>query len=162
MTASAAGFPGGATRFDPPAAPALRPGTACRVPGLGRVELILGAADTGGVFDLVEVRIEAGGTWAAHRHAFTEWFRVLEGQLEFLAPRGGRLRPLASAGTGQTCVVPPWAPHAVRNTAASPARVLVTGQPGVMSRYFARCGAHVGDPGELAARYDIELITTTG
>jgi quercetin dioxygenase-like cupin family protein len=163
--------PGGTTRFDPAAEPALRPGTACRVPGLGRVEIIVGAADTGGVFDLTEVLIEPGVTWAAHRHAFTEWFRVLEGELEFLAPDGGRLRSLAGAGRGQTCVVPPWAPHAVRNTAESPARVLVSGQPGVMSRYFALSGARAGDPAapsspralaELAARYDIELITTTG
>jgi quercetin dioxygenase-like cupin family protein len=162
--------PGGISRFDPSATPALRPGTACHVSGLGRVEIVLGVADTGGVFDLVDVLIEPGGTWAAHRHAFTEWFRVLEGELEFLAPRAGWLSPLASAGTGQTCVVPSWAPHAVRNATSAPARVLVTGQPGVMSRYFARYGAQAGDaappgpptPAELAACYDIELITTTG
>jgi hypothetical protein len=44
----------------------------------------------------------------------------------------------------------------------------VTGQPGVMSRYFARYGAQAGDaaappgppaPAELAARYDIELTS---
>ena len=35
--------PGGISRFDPPATPALRPGTACHVSGLGRVEIVLGA-----------------------------------------------------------------------------------------------------------------------
>lgn len=162
--------PGGTTRFDPPAAPALRAGTVCHPADACRVEILLDAADTGGVFDLIEVLMEPGGRLAAHRHAFAEWFRVLEGEMQLLAPRGGRLRPLARFTAGQTCAVPPWAPHAIRNTTASPARFLAIGQPGVMSRYFGQPGTRAGDPlmprsprvlAEIAARYDIELITTS-
>jgi quercetin dioxygenase-like cupin family protein len=161
--------PGRLTRFDPPADPVLRVGAVQHVPQVGLVEIVLGAADTGGVFDVVDALIEPGGSWAAHRHAFAEWFRVLHGELELLAPRAGQLRPVARIKTGQTCAVPPWSPHALSNAAASPARFLVIGQPGVMSRYFADFGVHApGDQraprgpralAQLTARYDIELIT---
>ena len=83
--------PGRVTRFDPPADPVLRVGAVQHVPQVGLVEIVLGAADTGGVFDVVDALIEPGGSWAAHRHAFAEWFRVLDGELELLAPRAGRL-----------------------------------------------------------------------
>lgn len=162
-----AAIPGRVTRFDQPAEPALRTGAVYDVPEPGRVEILLGTGDTGGVFDLIEVLIPPGGRWTAHRHAFSEWFRVLDGELEVLAPRRGQLRPLARVAPGQTCTMPPWAPHALRNTAGSPTRFLVTGQPGVMSRYFAACASDpVTPPGRqalaaLAARYDIELITQT-
>lgn len=159
--------PGQATRFDPPAAPARREGAAYHLPRAGWVEIVLGAADTGGVFDVADALIEPGGRWAAHRHAFAEWFRVLDGELVLLTPRAGRLRPAARITAGQTWAVPPWAPHALRNAAATPVRFLVISQPGVLSRYLGGFGTRPGDPGaprgpralaQLAARYDIELI----
>jgi mannose-6-phosphate isomerase-like protein (cupin superfamily) len=142
------------------------------VAGGNRVTILVDAAETGGAFDLIEVLAQPGGGPPPHRHAFAEWFHVLDGALQLLTPQEGELRKLALVEAGSTYVVSPWAPHTTHNTTDAPVRFIVAGQPGVMSSYFAQAGVRVADthaapgtppPGpdalaELAARYEIEFV----
>ncbi len=140
--------------------------------GGNHVTIVVDAGETEGSFDLVEVFAMPGGGPPPHRHAFAEWFHVVEGAVQFLEPGDGGLRKTALVQTGETYMVPPWAPHATHNDTDAPARFMVAGQLGVMPRYFAPAGWLVPDaqtppasppPGpaeltELAARYGIEYL----
>jgi quercetin dioxygenase-like cupin family protein len=140
--------------------------------GGNHVTIVIDALETDGAFDLVEVYAQPGGGPPPHKHAFAEWFHVVEGTVQFLEPSEDGLRETALVRTGETFYVPPWAPHATHNTTDVPARFMVAGRPGVMSSYFAQAGIAVPDiltppsvqpPGpaqlvELAARYGIEYI----
>lgn len=143
--------------------------------GGNHVTILIDAADTGGAFDLVEVFAMPGGGPPPHRHEFVEWFHVVEGAIQFLGGEDG-LQPTELVQAGGTYMVPSWAPHATHNDTAAPARFIVAGQPGVMSKYFAQAGVLVTDaltppavppPGpaqlaELAAKYRIQYITRPG
>jgi mannose-6-phosphate isomerase-like protein (cupin superfamily) len=45
------------------------------------VTIALDRVQSDGLFDVSEVRAGPGGGPPPHRHAFSEWFRVLEGEL---------------------------------------------------------------------------------
>lgn len=138
-----------------------------------RVTILIDATETSGTFDLVDVHTPPGTGSCPDRHAFAEWFHVVAGSLQFLGMPGGRLKPTATVEAGGTYVVPPWAPHAIRNNTEKPARFIVAGQPGVMSSYYAQAGLRVPDTqtrvpvaaapdpsalAELAARHKIQHL----
>ena len=155
---------------------ALRPDPLhrCRLRGArwDRVTIVIDATETGGAFDVVEVLVQPGRAAPPHCHAFAEWFHILDGALQFLTVSCGALKPTAIVEQGGTYVVPPWAPHALQNTTATPVRFLLAGQPGVMSSYFVKAGVRIRDAqsrpsvpppspsalAELAARHGIHLL----
>ncbi|HTX09608.1 MAG TPA: cupin domain-containing protein [Solirubrobacteraceae bacterium] len=142
------------------------------VAGGNHVTIVVDARETGGEFDLIEVLAQTGGGPPPHRHAFAEWFHVLEGKLQILEPTAGRLRPIGSLEAGQSYFVAPWAAHTTRNLGSGSVRFLVAGRPGTMTSYFAEAGVPVSDPdtmpdipplgpealAALAARYDIQFV----
>jgi mannose-6-phosphate isomerase-like protein (cupin superfamily) len=147
----------------------IRRGRVYAVAGGNHVTILIDAAETDGAFDLIEVLAQPGGGPPPHRHAFAEWFHVLEGSLQILTPSVGRLEPVASLEAGQAYLAAPWAAHTTRNLGHRPVRFLVAGRPG---GYFAQPGVLVPDtlsapdtpppgPGALAAiaaRHHIECV----
>ena len=131
--------------FGPLSGPTRSTDVVYAVHGGDRVTIMIDATETGGAFDVVEVLMQPGRAAPPHHHAFAEWFHVLDGALQFLTGSCGALNPTAIVEQGGTYVVPPWAPHAVQNTTATPVRFLLAGQPGVMSSYFANAGVRIRD-----------------
>lgn len=131
-----------------PATPSTEP-PSIREPFLGvvaggnHVAILVDAAETDGSFDVVEVLAQPGGGPPPHRHAFEEWFRVLEGTLTFTGVREGAIVPIADVGPGRVVVVPPQRWHGTVNRTTSPVRFTVVGRPGVMSRYFRQASVPV-------------------
>jgi len=113
------------------------------VAGGNHVAILVDAAETEGAFDVVEVLAHPGGGPPPHRHAFEEWFRVLEGTLTFTGLRDGSIVPIAEVGPGRVVVVPPGSWHGTVNQTTSPVRFVVVGRPGVMSRYFRQASVAV-------------------
>ena len=113
--------------------------------GGNHVTILIDAAETDGEFDLIDVLAQPGGGPPPHRHAFAEWFHVLDGVLEILTPVAGRLEPVAALDPGQTYFAAPWVLHTTRNLGDQPVRFLVTGRPGIMTSYFAQAGVPVPD-----------------
>ncbi len=143
------------------------------VAGGNHVTIGLDHGQSGGLFDVIEVRAAPGGGPPPHRHAFAEWFRVLEGELTFTEERGGVIRATHTLCSGGSVFVPPWIYHGTVNLSGAPCRFEVVGQPGMMSSYFAEAGVLVSGvsaepdrvpagPAELrdiAARWGIEFWT---
>jgi quercetin dioxygenase-like cupin family protein len=86
--------------------------------------ILLTGADTAGRYTLIEIGVPAGSGPPPHRHDFEETFIVLDGEVEFTF-RGQQ----ATGRAGHTVHVPAGAPHAFRNTAGRPARLLCLCSP---------------------------------
>jgi quercetin dioxygenase-like cupin family protein len=143
------------------------------VAGGNHVTLLLDRSQTASAFDVIEVLAQPGGGPPPHRHAFAEWFRILEGELTIAEERDGTVVCTSTLTPGDTLFVPPWTVHGTLNLSHAPARFEVVGQPGAMTGYFAEAGVLVSDesappehdpPGppqlrEIATRYGIEFWT---
>jgi quercetin dioxygenase-like cupin family protein len=143
------------------------------VAGGNHVTVLLDRAHTDGRFDAIAVRAAPGGGPPAHRHSFSEWFRVLEGELTMCEERDGVMRTSSVLRAGDSIFVPPWVWHATLNLGTQPCRFEVIGQEGEMSGYFVQAGVAVDGPEtapatkppgpdvlrELAAQYGIEFWT---
>jgi hypothetical protein len=137
------------------------------------VTLLLARDATEGTLDAIEVLAQPGGGPPPHRHAFGEWFRVLEGELTLAEERDGTVLCTTVLRAGDRVWVPPWTVHGTLNLSSAPTRFEVVGRPGAMSGYFAQAGVRVADdttppahdpPGpaqltEIAARWGIEFWT---
>ena len=98
----------------------IRTGDVLQNPVTGEtVYVVRSAADTGGEYVAVEVRVEPDGFVAAtHVHPYqTEVFEILEGEVGFKA--GGKT---IVAGPGETVVVEPGTAHRFWNNGDVPAR----------------------------------------
>jgi quercetin dioxygenase-like cupin family protein len=143
------------------------------VAGGNHVTFLLGRDDTASVLDVIEVLAQPGGGPPPHRHAFAEWFRVLEGELTVTEERDGTVVCTSTLGPGDTVFVPPWTVHGTLNLSGAPTRFEVVGQPGAMTGYFLEAGVRVPDertpperepPGptelrEISGRWGIEFWT---
>jgi quercetin dioxygenase-like cupin family protein len=143
------------------------------VAGGNRVTLLLDRSHTGSAFDVIEVLAQPGGGPPPHRHAFAEWFRILEGELTIAEERDGTVVCTRRLRSGDTLYVPPWTVHGTLNLSKAPARFEVVGQPGAMTGYFLEAGVRVPDEsavpeqdppgptqlGEIARRWGIEFWT---
>lgn len=141
--------------------------------GGNHVTISLHRSQTGDQLDVIEVRADPGGGPPPHRHAFAEWFRVLEGELAFTEERDGVMRATHTLGPGDSVFIAPWIYHGTVNRSDRPCRFEVVGQPAMMSGYFAEAGIPVADartepdrvpPGPAAlqvisARWGIEFWT---
>lgn len=130
--------------------PPLRPRPAADRPvyavaGGNHVTLLLDGADTDAALDVVDVLAQPGGGPPPHRHAFGEWFRVLEGELTICEDRGGTVVSTHVLTTGDSVWVPPWTVHGTLNLSDRISRFQVVGQPAAMSGYFAEAGVRVPD-----------------
>jgi quercetin dioxygenase-like cupin family protein len=141
------------------------------VAGGNHVTLLLDRRDTASAFDVIEVLAQPGGGPPPHRHAFAEWFRVIDGELTISEERDGTVICTSTLGPGDTIFVPPWIVHGTLNLSDAPARFEVVGQPGAMTGYFLEAGVRVRDErtppdhappgpaelGEIAPRWGIEF-----
>ena len=103
----------------------------------GAYTILLGGADTGGKYCLVEMSVPPGAGPPPHRHDFEEMFHIVDGEIE-LTFRGETAR----AGAGSIVNVPANAPHHFRNVSDKPARMLCLCQPAGQEEFFMA----VGDP----------------
>jgi quercetin dioxygenase-like cupin family protein len=115
------------------------------VAGGNHVRLLLNRTDTRSALDVIEVLAQPGGGPPPHRHAFAEWFRVLDGELTLSEERDGTVRCTSTLGPGDTVFVPPMAVHGTLNLSTAPTRFEVVGQPGAMTGYFLEAGVPVPD-----------------
>jgi quercetin dioxygenase-like cupin family protein len=98
--------------------------------------VLLSGEQTAGRFAMLDMLIPPGGGPPPHRHDFEECFRVLEGSLEVHV----RDLPAVRLEAGDSANIPANAPHAFRNPADVPARLLCTAAPSGLERYFAEFG----------------------
>jgi quercetin dioxygenase-like cupin family protein len=119
------------------------------VAGGNHVTFLLDREVGAGLLDVINVLAQAGGGPPPHRHAFAEWFCVLEGELTISEERDGTVVCTRRLTAGQSVFVPPWTVHGTLNLSTAPARFQVVGQPGAMTGYFAQAGVLV--PNEDAA-----------
>jgi quercetin dioxygenase-like cupin family protein len=101
--------------------------------------VLLSGEQTAGRFALIDMLIPAGGGPPPHRHSFEECFRVLEGSVEVTL----RDDPPVRLEEGETVNIPADAPHAFRNAADVPARLLCTAVPAGLEAFFAEFGDRV-------------------
>lgn len=95
--------------------------------------VLLSGEQTAGRFAMLDMLIPPGGGPPPHRHHFEECFRVLEGSLEVWV----RDLPPVRLEAGDTANIPANAPHAFRNPAQVPARLLCTAAPAGLEKFFA-------------------------
>ena len=98
--------------------------------------VLLSGEQTYGHFAMLDMLIPPGGGPPPHRHNFEECFRVLTGSIEVRV----RDLPPVRLEAGDSANIPANAPHAFRNTADAPARLLCTVAPAGLERFFAEFG----------------------
>jgi quercetin dioxygenase-like cupin family protein len=98
--------------------------------------VLLSGEQTDGRFAMLDMLIPPGGGPPPHRHNFEESFRVLAGSIEVQL----RDLPPMRLEAGDSANIPANAPHAFRNTADAPARLLCTVAPAGLERFFAEFG----------------------
>jgi len=109
------------------------------------VSRLLGAAETGGEFSLVELRGLPGSGPGPHIDAWRESFYVLDGELTFRFERDGAV-DVAVARAGDTVTIPTGVGHAFSVTSPGPARYLILGTPSGIDAFFADAGEPIGEP----------------
>lgn len=115
------------------------------VAGGNHVTLLLDRGHTASALDVIEVLAQPGGGPPPHRHAFAEWFRVIEGELTLAEERDGAVVCTSRLGPGDAIFMPPWTVHGTLNVSDAPTRFEVVGQPGAMTGYFVEAGVPVRD-----------------
>jgi quercetin dioxygenase-like cupin family protein len=100
--------------------------------------ILVTGEQTGGRYALIDMLVPPGGGPPPHRHDFEEMFHVLEGEVEVLF-RGAR----SAAQAGATVNIPANAPHAFRNVADRPARLLCMVTPPGLEQFFLEVGDRV-------------------
>jgi quercetin dioxygenase-like cupin family protein len=78
------------------------------VAGGNHVIVLLNRDETGSALDVIEVLAQPGGGPPLHRHAFSEWFHVLQGELTISEERSGTVVCTRRLGAGDSVFVPPW------------------------------------------------------
>jgi quercetin dioxygenase-like cupin family protein len=104
----------------------------------GTYTILVGGAETGGRYTLIDVLVPPGGGPPPHRHDFEELFTLLEGEVEFTF-RGQKL----TAGAGTTVNIPANAPHAFANRSGKVARLLCLCAPAGQEELFLAVGDRV-------------------
>jgi quercetin dioxygenase-like cupin family protein len=100
--------------------------------------ILITGEQTAGRYALIDMFVSPGGGPPPHRHDFEEMFHVLAGEVEVLF-RGVR----SIARTGATVNIPANAPHAFKNVAEKPARLLCLVSPAGLEQFFLEIGDRV-------------------
>lgn len=98
--------------------------------------VLFSGEQTAGRFAMIDMLIPPDGGPPPHRHDFEECFRVLEGAVEVRV----RDLPPVRLAPGESVNVPANAPHAFRNVADGPSRLLCTVAPAGLERFFGEFG----------------------
>ena len=93
--------------------------TTYAVAGGNHVTLLLDRSHPASAFDVIEVLAQPGGGPPPHRHAFADWFRMLDGELTLAEERDGTVVCTSRLAPGDTIFVPPWAGHGARRVRIS-------------------------------------------
>ena len=104
----------------------------------GTYTLLVTGAETAGRYCLIDMHVPPSGGPPPHRHDFEEMFTVLDGELEFTF-RGEK----RTVGAGRTVNIPANAPHAFKNVADAPARLLCLCTPAGQDDFFLQVGDRV-------------------
>jgi quercetin dioxygenase-like cupin family protein len=124
------------------------------LPGGTRVEVHLGAADTGGLMCLLVDHPPPGWALPPHRHANeAETIHVLDGRFELVVD-GER----CELGPGDTAHVPRGVVHSGRNVGDGPGRRLIVFTPGGIEGWFLEVGETPESALEAALRYGWEFV----
>ena len=114
-------------------------------PGLPHVAVVgdvytirVSGEQTAGRYALIDMFIPPGGGPPPHRHDFEEMFHVLEGEVEVLF-RGAK----TTARAGTTVNIPANAPHAFKNVANEPVRLLCFVSRAGEEQFFLEIGDRV-------------------
>jgi quercetin dioxygenase-like cupin family protein len=103
--------------------------------GNNEITPLVTAAEAGGAYCVLELRIQpGGGATALHTDHWVETFHLLEGEVEWTLERNGRLETWLAA-PGETVVVPRGARHRFAGAGERPARMLAIG-PAEFERFF--------------------------
>ena len=100
--------------------------------------ILVTGEQTGGRYALIDMFVPPGGGPPPHRHDFEEMFHVLEGEVELLFRGDGSI-----ARAGATVNIPANAPHAFKNVADKPARLLCLVSPAGAEQFFLEIGDRV-------------------
>ncbi|PVY95475.1 cupin domain-containing protein [Actinomycetospora cinnamomea] len=135
--------------------------------GGDEITVLAGTAETDGDLFAIELRMPpGGGPPVMHRHAPSEVYRVLVGQLTFYdTGADGRTRRRV-AGTGETVTLAGDTPHTIRNESAQEAVAFGVHAPGGPMEGFCRAAAALAPDGPpvmdevlaIAERHGIELL----
>jgi mannose-6-phosphate isomerase-like protein (cupin superfamily) len=126
-----------------------------------QIRVLLGGAQTGGAFTIVEDTTPPGGGPPPHVHQREdEGFVVLEGEIEvLLGDRWVRVPP------GTSVFGPRGVPHTFRNVGKAPSRMIVTISPAGFEHFFAEVDRmSAGGPPtpeqliELGAKYGLQFL----
>lgn len=117
--------------------------------GHDEITVLAGSADTGGDLFAVELRMAAGGgPPVMHRHAPSEVYRVLAGEMTFYITGADGRTNRQVAGAGQTVTLAGNTPHTIRNESDSESAAFVVHTPGTAFEGFVRAGAALAADGE--------------
>ncbi|HSK59996.1 MAG TPA: cupin domain-containing protein [Actinomycetospora sp.] len=135
--------------------------------GHDEITVLAGTADTGGDLFAVELRMApGGGPPVMHRHAPSEVYRVLAGEMTFyITGTDGRTRRRV-AGAGETVTMAGGTSHTIRNESAQEAVAFGVHAPGGVMEGFSRAAAALAADGrpamedvlDLAERHGIEML----
>lgn len=123
------------------------------IPG-ERLTIRVHSSETGGKFSIMESIAGHGAATPTHTHVEDEVFHILEGEIVFSL--SGEISVL---GKGDAIYIPGGAPHAWRNNAGTPARMLVIFSPGGVEQMFTEiAGLEIQGIIELAAKYGTVVV----
>jgi mannose-6-phosphate isomerase-like protein (cupin superfamily) len=135
--------------------------------GADEITVLAGTADTSGDLFAVELRMApGGGPPVMHRHAPSEVYRVLAGEMTFyITGTDGRTRRRV-AGVGETVTMAGDTPHTIRNESAQEAVAFGVHAPGGVMEGFSRAAAALAADGPpamedvlaVAERHGIEML----
>lgn len=103
---------------------------------------MLAGKETDGQIGLVEAVCPPGSGPGPHIDPWRESFYVIEGEIEFMLERDGKLRPV-KAGPGDVVSIPAGLGHAFRVVSPRPARALIISAPAGLEEFFAAAGERV-------------------
>lgn len=135
--------------------------------GNNQVTVLLGAAETGGAYCILEALVQPrGGATALHTDRWIESFHVIEGQIEWTLERDGQLVTW-TGGPGETVVIPRGAKHRWAGAGDTPSRLLAIGS-GELEAFFRALAAAWSGPydrertpqavGPVFERFGMELV----
>jgi mannose-6-phosphate isomerase-like protein (cupin superfamily) len=106
------------------------------------------SAETGGDLFAVELRMPpGGGPPVMHRHAPSEVYRVLSGEVTFYTTGADGVTARRTAAAGETVALAGNTPHTIRNESSEVAVAFCVHAPGAVMEGFSRAAAALAASG---------------
>jgi mannose-6-phosphate isomerase-like protein (cupin superfamily) len=135
--------------------------------GAEEAVVLASSAETGGDLFAVELRMPpGGGAPVMHRHAPSEVYRVLSGEITFYVTGSDGVTTRRTAGAGETVTLAGNTPHTIRNESSELAVAFCVHAPGTVMDGFTRAAAALAASGQptmedvlaVAQEHGIELL----